>query len=129
MRAFVILPNHIHALIKPLDRLDDISRVVGITKRNFTRSYRLRPGSSQDSKIWQERFWDHIIRNETDLKIHVDYIHFNPVKHGLVKAPEEHPYSSFLGFVENGEYELGWGHEEPRNLQKMNRVIEPAFFN
>lgn len=104
---------------------EDISRIVGITKRNFTRTHRTHQGTAPSPKVWQERFWDHIIRNDADLD--VDYIHFNPVKHGLVQAPENYPHSTFAMFVANGEYEIGWGHEEPQALQQMNMLIEPAF--
>jgi len=70
--------------------------------------------------LWQRRFWDHIIRDEDDLKMHVDYIHYNPVKHGLVARPEDYPYSSYRYWFERGYYEEEWGHSEPENLKGMD---------
>ncbi|MDC0835419.1 hypothetical protein POG22_20825 [Geitlerinema sp. CS-897] len=59
--------------------------------------------------VWQPRFWEHQIRDEADWVNHVDYIHFNPVKHGLVKAPKDWKRSSFLRYVDRGIYSLDWG--------------------
>ncbi len=59
--------------------------------------------------IWQRRFWEHQIRDELDMERHVDYIHFNPVKHGLVAAASEWPYSTFNRFVRVGIYAADWG--------------------
>lgn len=128
MRAYVLLPNHIHALIKPKEKTEHISAIIGITKREFTKAFRFGYPEFQNKQIWQERFWDHIIRNEQDLKKHVDYIHFNPVKHGLVDKPENYSASTFLKFVGGGEYQLGWGHAEPDGLSGMENLIEPIFF-
>ena len=59
--------------------------------------------------VWQRRFWEHCIRDEDDLKRCVDYIHFNPVKHGLVQRVRDWPWSSFYRFVQLGEYTENWG--------------------
>ncbi|MDM8567124.1 hypothetical protein QUF74_15920 [Candidatus Halobeggiatoa sp. HSG11] len=58
--------------------------------------------------IWQRRFWEHVIRDENDFNRHVDYIHWNPVKHGWVKQVKDWPYSSFHNHVEQGIYPLNW---------------------
>ena len=58
--------------------------------------------------IWQRRYWEHAIRDEADLNRHVDYIHFNPVKHGYVSAPKDWPYSSFRRAVQLGLYPADW---------------------
>ncbi len=58
--------------------------------------------------LWQRRFWGHIIRDEGDYERHVDYIHYNPVKHGHVSRVAEWPYSSFHRYVESGIYDLDW---------------------
>ncbi len=58
--------------------------------------------------IWQRRYWEHVIRDERDLHNHLDYIHYNPVKHGHVKTAIEWPYSSFHRFVERGYYLPNW---------------------
>lgn len=66
--------------------------------------------SRRERGIWQRRFWAHLIMNQEDYNRHVDYIHWNPVKHGLVKSVIDWPYSSFHQFVEQGIYPPAWGH-------------------
>jgi putative transposase len=61
--------------------------------------------------IWQRRFWEHTIRDEDDFARHVDYIHFNPVKHGHVEYPADWPYSSFHRFVRLGLYPEAWASD------------------
>ena len=62
-----------------------------------------------ESTIWQRRFWEHIIRDDTDFIRHMDYIHFNPVKHGLVTRVKDWPYSTFHQYVHDGVYPENWG--------------------
>ena len=62
--------------------------------------------------IWQRRFWEHQIRNDSDFVHHVEYIHYNPVHHGLVSSPKDWQYSSFLRYVEASVYDLMWGASE-----------------
>jgi putative transposase len=59
--------------------------------------------------VWQRRFWEHAIRDEGDLARHLDYIHHNPVKHGLVQRASDWPWSSFHRFVREGKYSADWG--------------------
>ena len=77
------------------------------------RSSRGKPVTACDAKLptscWQRRFWDHIIRDQDDLQLHLDYINYNPVKHGLAKSPGDYAYSSFQVYVEKGAYNLEWG--------------------
>jgi putative transposase len=72
-----------------------------------------KPTASMQKKgekgIWQRRFWEHTIRDERDYRTHCDYIHYNPVKHGLVNSPRDWPHSSFHKFVEKGLYAESWG--------------------
>lgn len=63
----------------------------------------------REATIWQRRFWEHQIRDETDYQAHMDYIHFNPVKHGLVSNVNEWPYSTFHRYVREGIYGIEWG--------------------
>jgi putative transposase len=63
----------------------------------------------REREVWQRRFWEHMLRDEDDLKRHLDYIHYNPVKHGYVRCPHLWPYSSFVHWVNRGEYDSGWG--------------------
>jgi putative transposase len=63
----------------------------------------------QEKAVWQRRFWEHQIRDETDYQHHVDYIHYNPVKHDLARSPVDWEYSSFRRFVQAGLYTADWG--------------------
>ncbi len=69
-----------------------------------------------DGKIWQRRFWDHVIRDQNDLNKHIDYIHYNPVKHGLIKSPFEWEYSSIHNFCAEGYYSLDWGVKDKPDM-------------
>jgi putative transposase len=88
-------------------------------KPNFTKAYKQATGVTGPMKFWQKRFYDHIIRDETDLHHHFDYIHFNPVKHGLVTKPEDWPHSSFLAWKERGAYPEQWGWQIPDTVTKL----------
>ena len=99
--AMVVLPDHIHAVwtLPPGDA--DFSVRWKKIKARFSQQCQAR-GSPSPSKvargekgIWQRRFWEHAIRDETDFQRHIAYCWWNPVKHGLVTTPEDWPYSSF----------------------------------
>jgi len=88
-------------------------------KRLFSKGYleQIGPGEARNASrqkrgeaaIWQRRFWEHTLRDEADLNRHVDYIHYNPVKHGLVKRAADWPWSSFHRYVKEGFYDIDWG--------------------
>ncbi|MGB5969561.1 MAG: transposase [Spirulinaceae cyanobacterium] len=115
----VVLPDHLHFLwtLPPGDIA--YSNRVSRLKVLFTRSLRGKKYFPQnvsasrrkqrESDVWQRRFWEHLIRDELDLERHLDYIHYNPVKHGLASCPHEWEYSSFTRFVERGQYARDWG--------------------
>ncbi len=63
----------------------------------------------KESTIWQRRYWEHLITDEADYRRHVDYLHFNPIKHGLVTSVAAWPYSTFHRFVHQGIYPADWG--------------------
>jgi putative transposase len=63
----------------------------------------------RENTIWQRRFWEHRVRDNDDLHRHLDYIHFNPVKHGLVTNPADWPYSTFHRYEKQGLYPPNWG--------------------
>ena len=120
VEAIVILPDHLHC-IWTLPSMDyDYSARWRIIKGSFTKEYMSREdgwsaqlATSMQKKgekgIWQRRFWEHTIRDEKDYQLHFDYIHFNPVRHGLVRAPQDWPHSSFHRWVEEGIYPKSWG--------------------
>ena len=77
--------------------------------------------------VWQRRYWEHTIRDEGDFAAHTDYIHFNPVKHGLVAHPADWPYSSFHHYVAKGIYPASWagsGREPERNRRTRMKAAE-----
>ncbi|MEJ2170563.1 MAG: transposase [Desulfobacterales bacterium] len=127
--AFVLLPDHLHC-IWTLPQLDsDFSTRWRLIKSYFSRDFdqgnvgwvearnptnETYPTSRQKKKekpIWQRRFWEHVIRNQQDLNRHIEYIHYNPVKHGLVRAPSNWAYSSFKRYVDKGIYDIKWSSD------------------
>jgi putative transposase len=117
MQGYVFLPEHFHILIVPTGE-SNFSQIMHSLKPNFTKAYKRLTGKteSESLKFWQKRFWDHVIRDERDLENHLHYIHFNPVKHGLVADPRDWPDSSYLEWEKRGLYpeDLKW--DEPKNL-------------
>ena len=115
--AIVLLPEHLHCIWTLPQGDNDFSKRWMLIKSKFTRvcddPFKGTPSSSRIEKrernIWQRRFWEHQIRDEIDYKRHVDYVHYNPVKHGLVKAPIEWKFTSFHRYVNNGTYHRDWG--------------------
>ena len=65
--------------------------------------------AKREKGLWQRRYWEHVIRDETDLAWHVDYIHFNPVKHGYISRVIDWPHSSFHRYVSDGNLPADWG--------------------
>ena len=113
--AAVILPDHLHCVIELPIGVTDFSLRWRLIKSHFSKSLpktellsatRMRRG---ERGIWQRRFWEHRIRDEEDFRRHMDYIHFNPVKHGLVACVQEWPYSTFHRCVQSGIYPGNWG--------------------
>ena len=66
--------------------------------------------------IWQRRFWEHLIRDERDFAAHVDYVHFNPVKHGWVTRVQDWPYSTFHRYVNQSVLPMDWAGGEERGV-------------
>jgi putative transposase len=117
--AIVILPDHLHCLWTLPENDADYTTRWRLVKTWFTKhaSTDLRgvnnPSSSHrgEQPVWQHRYWEHAIRDEQDYARHLDYIHWNPVKHGYAASPAEWPYSSFQRFVAAGLYPANWGGE------------------
>ncbi|HFE37925.1 MAG TPA: transposase, partial [Gammaproteobacteria bacterium] len=76
--------------------------------------------NKREKAVWQRRFWEHTIKSEEDWQNHMDYIHYNPVKHGLVSKVKDWPYSSFSKFVEKGYYSEEWASTEPDNIKSLS---------
>ena len=112
--AIVVLPDHVHLIWNlPLGDADYSTRV-RLIKRLFTREIMklgvfLQKRANGERSCWQRRFWEHQIRDDRDLQAHVDYIHFNPVKHGYVARAIDWPYSSVHGSIRDGVITDDWG--------------------
>jgi len=119
--AIVILPDHIHCLWQLPPGDDDYSGRWREIKKNVTRQISNRRNKRNEGDVWQRRFWEHQIRNEQDWQKHMDYIHYNPVKHGYVTQPSQWPYSSFEKWVRMGAYEAHWGVSHmPVNIKDID---------
>ena len=115
--AIVVLPDHLHCIwTLPEDDANFSTRwrlIKSEFSRNCPEQYKKSPSASRLKKseqaVWQRRFWEHQIRDEKDFVQHIDYIHYNPVKHGLVATPKDWVYSSFNRYVQDGAYAKDWG--------------------
>jgi putative transposase len=105
--AWVILPDHFHCIVDCGDK--NISNIMHNFKITYSRNYR---DSYTPGKVWQDRFWDHIIRDQEDMNRHLDYIHYNPVKHGFVNDPFLYGHSTLIKFHKDGYYQRDWGIKE-----------------
>jgi putative transposase len=118
MTAVVLLPDHLHMIWRLPDGDVDYSTRVSLLKKRFTRAFLAAGGEETAAPagqrrhrlrgVWQRRFWEHTIRSAKDFRMHVDYIHLNPVKHGLAARPADWPWSSFHRYVRQGWYEEDW---------------------
>jgi len=121
LEAIVILPDHLHCIWALPEDDSDFSGRWREIKKYVTRRISTTRNNRNESDVWQRRFWEHQIRDERDWQNHMDYIHYNPVKHGYVKAPRDWRWSSFDKWVSKGGYELNWGgNSMPRNLEGMD---------
>ena len=106
--AIIINKDHFHTIIKPQD-INAYPKIIGNIKRTFTKISGLDylKNNKREADIWQRRYWEHTIITEEDLYRHIDYIHYNSVKHYGI-APKDWKFSSFNKFVKNGIYEKDW---------------------
>lgn len=111
--AYTIQSNHIHCVIKPKN-ISEYPNIVKSFKYSFTKKYKQQ--NPNCLKVWQNRFWEHTIRDENDMNIHLDYIHYNSTKHNNI-APKNWQYSSFKKFVKLGYYDENWC-----NLEDINHI-------
>ena len=116
--AWVLLPEHLHCIWTLPEDDNDFSKRWGRIKAIFSKKAKNYLHQSQwmnrskqkhgESTIWQRRFWEHEIKSQRDFNHHMDYIHYNPVKHGLVKKVSDWPYSSFHLCVKRNIYPVNW---------------------
>jgi len=119
IEAWVLLPDHLHTIWTLPEHDDRIAarwaviksyvtkrcRHLFTTKENVSKSRSRR----KEGSVWQRRFWEHVIRDDPDFHRHLDYLHWNPVKHGYAKTPMDWPYSTIHRFVAHGLYPPNWG--------------------
>jgi putative transposase len=116
--AIVLLPDHLHAICTLPEDDADFSTRWAMIKREFSANW-LAAGGHEGATaapdlhdrrrgVWQRRFWEHTIRDERDFERHIDYIHYNPVKHGLVPCPHAWQHSSFERWVRERAYDADW---------------------
>ena len=121
--AVVLLPDHLHSIwTLPKDDADYSTRWRQI-KEAFTRSFLAAGGADGPSSasrerhgeraVWQRRFWEHTCRDQDDLNRCIEYVHWNPVKHGLARRVRDYPWSSFHRYVAQGVYPPDWGAADP----------------
>jgi putative transposase len=121
--AICLLPDHLHCIWTLPEGDSDYpgrwNRIKGLFSKHYREAAGCNPATGPsrrckgEAQWWQRRYWEHCIRNEADLAHHLDYLHFNPVKHGYVAQPSDWPWSSFLRHVRAGRYVQNWGRQEP----------------
>ena len=126
--AWVVLPDHMHCVWTLPEGDQDFSTRWRLIK---TRLAAALPRSSEELAlsrrtgercIWQRRFWEHAIHDDHDYAAHVDYVHVNPLKHGLVQRVADWPHSTFGRYVERGIYPFDWGGDGGGDLVAGERV-------
>jgi putative transposase len=133
IEAFVLLPDHLHCIWSLPAGDADFSLRWRLIKSEFTRQCKDRSihvplGSrqrKQEQAVWQRRFWEHRIRDAEDFARHVEYIHYNPVRHAYAAAPVDWPFSSFHKFVRQGKYAPTWGADrgfKPLEIESVGWV-------
>lgn len=111
-----LLDDHLHLLISTHNGTR-IPRIVGSFKQAALTRLRMIPRAQ--GRAWQHRYYDHIIRDEADFARHLDYLHYNPVKHGLVSRAGDWSWSSLAAWQARGAYPSDWGQTEPDSIHHM----------
>ena len=112
--AIVIMPDHWHMIMSLPTNDMDYPKRISLIKSTFSRQIEPHETISRSRRdkrergIWQRRYWEHIILDSQDYEHHVNYIHFNPVKHGYVHKPSDWKYSSIHRFINKGILSKNW---------------------
>lgn len=125
--AIVILPDHLHTLWTLPDNDADYSQRWTNIKQFFSTGcvgadvpVTASRKKKREKAVWQRRFWEHTVRDDDDWQRHMDYVHYNPVKHHHAELPRNWPHSSFHRCVAKGWYDENWGHCEPESIRGMD---------
>ena len=120
IKSIVVLPDHLHCIWQLPEGDTNYSVRWNLIKRILSVGMPSTINDRREKQIWQRRFWEHCIRDKQDYLNHLDYIHYNPVKHQLVNNPIDWPYSSFRQYQQKGFYEEGWGcFQEPDQIKNF----------
>lgn len=127
--AICVLPEHIHLILHPKD-INNYPKIISSIKYYFSKNVgqvcptdKLKIGykNKREKGIFQRRYWEHTIKNEEELNNQINYVHYNPVKHGYVHNVVDWKYSSFHNFVKRGLYEENWGSfKDIENFKDLN---------
>ena len=125
--AICVLPDHIHLILNP-ENIDEYPKIITSIKYYFTHNINVGVETPTygylnkgEKGVFQRRYFEHTILNEEDLNNQINYVHYNPVKHDLVKAVKDWKYSSFEKYVKNNFYERDWGSfDDVKNILNIN---------
>lgn len=106
LHAWVILPDHWHAVISLGG--SSLPKLLKNIKLSLANKLKV-AGAFAGGRFWQLRYWDHVIRDQRDYNTHIDYVHYNPVKHELVNSPFDYEFSTAKNYLHNGVYQEDWG--------------------
>jgi putative transposase len=121
IEAIVVLPDHLHTIWRLPEDSTNYSLRWRLIKHHVATKIETRRNHRQEKRVWQRRYWEHTIRYRQDWQNHMDYIHYNPVKHGYVIHPCEWRYSSFKLALKRGWYDTDRGLTEPDNIRGIIR--------
>lgn len=117
--ALVVLPDHLHCIWHLPEGDDDFSTRWRLIKHYVSSAIDAPVNKRNEKLVWQRRYWEHLLQDEEDWRRHMDYIHYNPVKHGYVKQPGDWRFGSFQRAQNDGLYPPDWGILEPENVSRM----------
>ena len=125
--AICVLPNHIHIILNP-NNIHEYPKIITSIKYYFSKHYNVgveTPTYGYINKgekgVFQHRYFEHTICSQEELNNHIDYVHYNPVKHGYVKSVKEWEFSSFHKFVKEKFYDINWGSlNEIKNIENLD---------
>ena len=114
--GYVFLPDHVHLLVKLTEGVV-LDQMLDSLRNRFTQDYQQLMGLPGQMLIWEKSYQVHKVQDQQDFAARLDYLHYNPVQHKLVKKPEAWPYSSYQAWLDRGLYQADWGSTEPESVQ------------
>ena len=118
--AIVVLPDHLHCIWQMPPGDSDFSGRWMRIKKHFSIGITAPVNKRREKQVWQPRYWEHLIRDEEDWLMHMNYIHYNPVKHGYAKRPLDWEYGSFKKWIQHSIYDETWGTSYPEDIVNLD---------